>query len=310
MFSIRRIFIPVDFSQHSVAAASYGAVFARHLSAKVILAHVVPTLMSLPYAFPLATPDVEVAQSQLAEAELRKLSADVFGTTETEIVVTIGDSYAELLRLTDDHKADFIVMGTQGRRNLGRWFLGSITERMLRKVHVPIMTVAHPAVRGHAEEKPAVASGRISHILYATDLSDDSVAAATFAMDLARVFKSRITVLHVLEYQDYILWGGTLVQLREADRTTIVSDTKSRMNELAKRANPAGLQVETAVDDGKPYQVILRYAEDHDIDLIVLNLQGKSLMERAALGSTAERVVRLANVPVLSVPIAEVKRTS
>jgi nucleotide-binding universal stress UspA family protein len=70
-----------------------------------------------------------------------------------------------------------------------------------------------------------------------------------------------------------------------------------------KQTNSSGLHIESVVAEGKPYQKILQYVDQHDVDLIVLNLQGKSLMERAALGSTAERVVRLANVPVLSVPV-------
>jgi nucleotide-binding universal stress UspA family protein len=64
------------------------------------------------------------------------------------------------------------------------------------------------------------------------------------------------------------------------------------------------MDIEVAILEGKPYEQILRFADDHGIDIIVLNLQSKGILERAFLGSTAERVVRLAHMPVLSVPVA------
>ena len=56
--------------------------------------------------------------------------------------------------------------------------------------------------------------------------------------------------------------------------------------------------------EGTPYRVITKYAEEHDADLIVINLQSKGFLERAMLGATAERVIRSATVPVLSLPIS------
>jgi nucleotide-binding universal stress UspA family protein len=138
-------------------------------------------------------------------------------------------------------------------------------------------------------------------VLYATDLSSEAPAGARLAVDVARASGARLTILNVLEYHDFILWGGTL-QLSEAQRTTIREEASSRIGRLMKDIDCKDLQVETVVTEGKPYQKVLYYADHNEIDLIVLNLQGKTLIERAALGSTAERVVRLANSPVLSVP--------
>ena len=55
--------------------------------------------------------------------------------------------------------------------------------------------------------------------------------------------------------------------------------------------------------EGDPYREIIRVADDEKADIIILNLQGKTLAERALLGSTAERVIRSAHVPVMSIPI-------
>ena len=63
------------------------------------------------------------------------------------------------------------------------------------------------------------------------------------------------------------------------------------------REKPPDMEIQSAVLEGKPYEEILRFSQDRGMDIIVLNLQSKGMLERAFLGSTAERVVRLAHVP-------------
>jgi nucleotide-binding universal stress UspA family protein len=64
------------------------------------------------------------------------------------------------------------------------------------------------------------------------------------------------------------------------------------------------IPIEFLVVEGKPYEKILQTASDHAAGIIVMNLESKSTLERALIGSTAERVVRLSSIPVLSVPPA------
>ena len=82
-----------------------------------------------------------------------------------------------------------------------------------------------------------------------------------------------------------------------------MEEMRRRFEEFVSREKPSGLRVATIILDGKPYDEILKVAESHSMDLIVLHMQGKGILERAFLGSTAERVVRLARIPVLSVPL-------
>lgn len=84
-------------------------------------------------------------------------------------------------------------------------------------------------------------------------------------------------------------------------------EMRSRLDDLVLREKPAGVAVETLVAGGRPYEKILEVAEQRRMDIIVLNLHSKGVLERAFLGSTAERVVRLAHVPVLSIPKASAK---
>ena len=65
-----------------------------------------------------------------------------------------------------------------------------------------------------------------------------------------------------------------------------------------------GVAMEALIAEGRPFRKIIEFAEERDVDIIVLNMQSKGMLDRVLLGSTAERVVRLSKTPVLSVPIS------
>ncbi len=121
-------------------------------------------------------------------------------------------------------------------------------------------------------------------ILFATDFSETSAAAARTALDYARRLGARLHLLHVT-------WVGT--------DPTVPPALPALARELGD-----GVPVVTAVESGAPAAQIVRYAERKGIDLIVLGTHGRSGVSRALLGSVAERVVRTAPCPVLTVPAA------
>lgn len=119
-------------------------------------------------------------------------------------------------------------------------------------------------------------------ILVATDFSEASDAAARTALDYARRFGARLHLLHVA-------WAGS-------DPTVPAALTK-----LAADFG-ASVPVVTAVESGLPAAQIVRYADRKGIGLIVLGTHGRTGVTRALLGSVAERVIRTASCPVLTVP--------
>lgn len=194
-----------------------------------------------------------------------------------------------------DHSIDLVVMGTHGRRYAERWFLGSVTERMLRKLPVPVVTVCRVNDGKHLL-KPRLASLR--RILYAADAAEPS-PAFDYALELAQRTEAKLTVLHFVEYLNLSYTVEARVTNEAEER---VKEIQRRFDEFLSRTNPIGTSVEMIVRHGKPYKQILDIAEERDMDLIVLNMHSKGVLERAFLGSTAERVVRLAEIPVFSVP--------
>ena len=126
---------------------------------------------------------------------------------------------------------------------------------------------------------------RVRQILLGTDFSPASEAARRVAVDMAREAGATLHVVHVVP------------------SVTDPSLPAEQLTELAKAVD-GGLRVTTALLDGSAGGEIVRYAQEQQIDLIVVGTHGRTGFSRALLGSVAESVVRLAPCLVLSVPAA------
>lgn len=215
-----------------------------------------------------------------------------------EIIVKGGDVRAELLGIIEDKQVDLVVMGTRGRSYFERMLLGSVTDRLLRKVHVPILTVSHLDKEMHTPGPVP-----LQRILYATDLSEGSEEGLEFSIRLAHGLDASVMVAHVLRWVETAFHGVETAAYLPDYAKEIRAKAEERLCRMVSLASDGSVPVVTLVEEGIPYETIDRLAVDHKADLIVLNLQNKGRLERAVLGTTAERVIRTATVPVLSLPL-------
>ncbi len=144
-------------------------------------------------------------------------------------------------------------------------------------------------------------------ILVATDFSECSAAAFQMARDLARRFKAKIIMLHVINQR---------VVERLADHLRVEADSlvpefreraQLQLGEFLQRVKPGNLEVESMVAFGLPFQEIAVVARDLAVDMVVMGGYGRGArgpIEKLFFGSTAEKVVRLLPCPVLCVPPA------
>lgn len=134
-------------------------------------------------------------------------------------------------------------------------------------------------------------------ILVPTDGNDGAESALEQAIDLARQYDAALHAIYAIDtpaFSSELDVGVVYDAFEELGRKAV--------DEIAQQANAAGIDtVETAVLTGSPHRAILSYADDHDIDLIVMGTHGRRGLDRYLLGSVTERVVRLADVPVLTV---------
>jgi universal stress protein A len=141
----------------------------------------------------------------------------------------------------------------------------------------------------------------LTRILVPHDFSETSDAAVKYAVALARTFGAKLHLLHV----------GEKVQTDIATEFPLGLDAsmedavRERLLKIVTPLEQKELKPEFEVRSGTPYIEILNYAKDREIDLIVMGTHGRGLVGRVVMGSVAEKIVRYAACPVLTVHSSE-----
>lgn len=133
-------------------------------------------------------------------------------------------------------------------------------------------------------------------ILVPTDGSDAIQPAIDEAIAVAELTDGTIHALSVVDVEDLAIVPDTEVMAVEE---SLEAAAERAVGEVRSRAQAAGLAVRTTVRHGTPHAEILDYADEQNIDLIVMGKRGRSDIDRVLLGSVTESVVRNADVPVL-----------
>ena len=155
-------------------------------------------------------------------------------------------------------------------------------------------------------ERGAVAVGagarfRLNKILVPVDFSDFSTKAVDYALAFAEQFEARIILLHVVEpavYPESTMLVATALDDLNNDLRQVAQE---RLSELRRRRIGERAPSELLVRMGRAFSEIAAAAADLDVDLIILATHGYTGLKHVLLGSTAERVVRHAPCPVLTV---------
>jgi nucleotide-binding universal stress UspA family protein len=137
-------------------------------------------------------------------------------------------------------------------------------------------------------------------ILVPSDFSDCSEAARRYGFELARRFDASLHLLHVVQDPMTLPWAAEGFSVPVFD---VVEQWQAEAQQRLSRSVPPDdlARVTVAATIGSPYPEILRYADEHAVDLIVMGTHGRGGVTHLLLGSIAEKVVRRAPCPVLTV---------
>jgi nucleotide-binding universal stress UspA family protein len=139
----------------------------------------------------------------------------------------------------------------------------------------------------------------LKKILVPTDFSKGSENALRYGCELAAKFGGELHLLHIMQETVgdfdyfYAVSGNFFEEMRE--------DAQRRMDAVLDPAWNGGKGVKRVVTSGTPFREILRYAKQNEIDLIVMGTHGRGAITHMLMGSVAEKVVRMAACPVLTV---------
>jgi nucleotide-binding universal stress UspA family protein len=293
--AIQKILVPTDFSDGAQRACEIAARLAKPLGASIHLLHVlhlpVQTITPEVPVVPMGYWRDVVASAESAVAELqRKLEAEGLRVS-TEVLEDL-PGFAIAHSAARAH-ADLIVMGTRGTTGIKHAVFGSVAERTVRTAPCPVLTVK---ADGQAQEAPF----QLRNILVGMDFSP----SATRALDLAQEFAKRaggaqLILLHAydipIELEPYLIEKG------EPALEHLSKDVIAELEVMLARLKSAGLSAEYVARRGRPEQVLIEVARERSADLLALGTHGRRGLSHLLLGSVAERVVRSADCPVLTV---------
>ena len=296
MIRIDRILCPVDFSDVSRHALAYAAAFARWYESKVTLLHVysapVPpvAVSQYPGNIPLLPP----IQPDEVRAQVRQFCEPLsIAGVSPAIVVEEGEPAKVITRMASDAAPDLLIMGTHGRGGFQRLLLGSVTEKVLRLVACPVLTVP----------PPAATSGTPSFktILCPVDFGPSAIRALEYAFSLAKEADARLILLHVVESLADTVIAGEPVGFSIADvQQSLQREATERLTALIPADARSWCRPEVRVTSGKAQREVLRVAKENQAELIVMGVQGRGAVDLLLFGSTTHHVIRDAALPVFT----------
>jgi nucleotide-binding universal stress UspA family protein len=124
-----------------------------------------------------------------------------------------------------------------------------------------------------------------------------------FAVRLAHGLDAHLTVVHVIDQMGTGFLSDQTVGYMPDYAASIRAQSEEYLNRFVTVQTDGSVPITTVLGEGTPSVVINEVAAESNSDLIVINLHGKAAIERALLGSTAERVIRTAALPVLALPL-------
>lgn len=293
----RNVLLPVDGSSVSEHAIPYASAIARRAQARihVVLVHTSAADYAAEFA---STPLVEEWENEFRQKEIRYVDRLVEGLRERGLDATAerleGDVARRLIQRAKSN-VDLLVMATHGRGGLERAWLGSVTDEVVHHVRLPVLLIEP------GKDAPPPDDQTFEHILVATDGSKAAAAAIDEALEIARLFDARLTLLRVVSVpagltSPYIPHAALMD--REATKRRR-EEAEAFLLEMAKELS-SDIRVETRVELAyHPAHSILDTAAELDCDLIALGTHRRARLARVILGSVCDKVVRASSLPVL-----------
>lgn len=291
MTRFRSILVPTDFSEHAEAALDRAIALARASQGVVHLLHAYEIPLGTIPPYGVAIPESvlagvrDAAARRLEKAGARAESAGVRcerHLLQSSPSIAIGESARTL-------GADLIVMGTRGNTGLKHVLLGSVAERTVRTAACPVLTLKADSAGDSAWRR----------ILVPVDFSKHCDAALDLAIDLARENQGELQLLHAYELPVSVTMAYG-VAIPQTVWEGVQEAGAQRLAEVASRVEKAGIRVTTAQRTAPAADAISEAAATEHSDLIVMATRGLTGFKHVLLGSVAERVLRTAPCPVLT----------
>jgi nucleotide-binding universal stress UspA family protein len=304
---IRNVMVPLDGSTFAEHALPLALGIARRAGASLQLVRVHQMMPPPGVVGPgfIDHLDLEVRKHELAYLDVVVRRLNAWPPVPTAVVLLDGDPVSALEDHAASAGADLVVMSTHGRGPLGRFWLGSVADELVRRLPVPLLLV-RPG-DGAPDLGRALAPEHLLLPLDGTPLAEQILGPA---VALGSLPGTRFTLVRVVKPAlglNHLPDGGPLAGMTPSLRAQVETAQKPLQDEahaylkgVAARLRECDLRVQTRVIvEEHPAAGILREARAQAVDVIALETHGRRGLSRLLLGSVADKVVRGGTVPVL-----------
>lgn len=279
----KKILVGYDDSPSSKAALAEAGCLAKRQGASLIVVNAVYSDEE-EFGVPAARPEERMKLGENFCRVAGGLVTDACGIKAEELVCE-GEPPQVILNAAREKKADLIALGTRGRKGLKRLIMGSVTARVVVEAPCEVLVVK----KGNGPNP-----GVYGKILVPYDGSGASEKALARACEFSKG-GSKVRVLYVIpRYQEMVEFIET-----DAIRRRLREEAEKIIARAAGEASRAAAAVETAIREGNPGDEILKMAADLGAELIAMGTSGWRGVNKALIGSTAERVISQSACPVL-----------
>jgi nucleotide-binding universal stress UspA family protein len=281
------ILLPFDGSDGAAEVLHHAAEIVHWTDATIRVLYVADTNRDSVTVVRGRTVDALEQQGQDIVEEAGKTLETLSASYRTDVVQ--GNPASTIVEYAEEYEQDLIVMPTHGREGISRYLTGSVSEKVVRLSSVPVLSV-----RMQPDE---TLTFPYDTVLLPTDGSDVATHAADTALGFAATLDATV---HVLSVVDDSALGPDI-------RSTVAGEESEQaaaeaIETVISIAETHGVtDVVRHVERGRPTDVILDYIETNDVHAIGMGTTGRRGTERVLLGSVAEKVVRSAPVPVMTV---------
>jgi|HubBroStandDraft_2_1064218.scaffolds.fasta_scaffold117953_3 nucleotide-binding universal stress UspA family protein len=285
---LKKVLYLTDFSEPSEAALPFAISIARKQGGHVHALHVLLPCLGVSTSRESAA--IAIAhEEETAQAYLERLDSQLAGVPHDTMIERALGVWEAVERAIENLPADLVVLGTHGRTGAEKRLLGSVAEQIFRRSPVPVLTIG-PKVRQGMHS-----AAEFHRVIFATDFTPWSSAAAPYAVWFAEESRGPLILLHVIK---------PLAQDRNATPPELsVAEAIHKLYETVPAYTAFARAPEVAVEFGDPGERVVQIAKQRHADLLVLGARASADPEAVTHLSraTAHKVVAHAPCPVLTV---------
>lgn len=273
---MKKIIVPVDFSEQSEFALEAAAQLADKHGAEIFALHMLELTDTLTNTDDVVQQQQTILYLKAVEKRFHRfLDKPYLKNIKLTPIIKHFKVFNEINHVAQKHQVDLVVMGSHGTDGMSEIFYGSNAEKVVRNSEIPVLVI-----------KSRMPHLKIENLVFACDFKEESLSAFGKAKNFAGLLSAKLNMV-------YINTPGNSFLSTE--------DAYERINQFLAKAN-MGLEVEI-YNDYSVEKGILNYSKSNDVDAIGIPTHGRSGLSHFFMGSIGEDVANHAKLPVVTFKI-------